>query len=120
MRVQSSLHGLLLGCWCSLMLLISAPLLLSTPNSIGLWLMQAVPLLITLPGLLRLDPRTLLWLGFLVQFYFVNGVLQVASAEPARRWLGGLTLVLCLTLFTAVIVAVRRARKIRHLNQPPE
>lgn len=121
MRVQSPLHGLLLGCWLGLMLLISAPLVLNTPASIGLWLMQAVPLLITLPGLLRLHSRTLLWLGFLVQFYFINGVLQASSALPVQRWLGALTLLLCLTLFTAVIVAVRSARKIKQLaNQKPQ
>ena len=117
MRVQSPLHGLLLGCWLGLMLLISAPLVLNATASIGLWLMQVVPLLITLPGLLRLHSRTLLWLGFLVQFYFINGVLQASSALPVQRWVGVLTLLLCLTLFTAVIVAVRSARKIKQLNQ---
>jgi uncharacterized membrane protein len=117
MQVQAPLHGVLLGCWLGLMLLISAPLFINTTASIGLWLMQAVPLLITLPGLLKLHSRTLLWLGFLIQFYFINGVLQVSSAAPAQRWLGALTLLLCLTLFTAVIVAVRSARKIKQLNQ---
>jgi len=116
MRVQSPLHGLLLGCWLGLMLLITAPLLLSTRASVGLWLMQALPLLITLPGLVKLHARTLLWLGFLVQFYFINGVLQIWGATPAQRWLGALTLLLCLGLFTAVIVAVRRARKIKQME----
>jgi uncharacterized membrane protein len=120
MRVQSPLHAVLLGCWLGLLLLISAPLALGNTASIGLWLMGSVPLLITLPGLLKLHVRTLLWLGFLVQFYFINGVLQVASATPALRWVGALTLLLCLMLFTAVIVTVRSARKIKQLNQPTE
>jgi uncharacterized membrane protein len=120
MQVQSPLHALLLGCWLGLMLLISAPLVLNATASIGLWLMQAVPLLIALPGLLKLHTRTLLWLGFLVQFYFINGVLQVSGATPAQKVLGALTLLLCLTLFTAVIVAVRSARKIKQLDNLTE
>jgi uncharacterized membrane protein len=111
--VQSPLQALLLGCWLGLLLLITTPLVLTTSASVGLWLMQAVPLLITLPGLLKRQTRTLLWLGFLVQFYFINGVLQASSAATAQRWIGALTLLLCLTLFTAVIVTVRSARKIQ-------
>jgi uncharacterized membrane protein len=51
------------------------------------------------------------WLGFLVLFYFLNGVLQAFSAAPLQRWLGALTLLLCLTLFTAVIVVIRRGKR---------
>lgn len=120
MQVQSPLHAVVLVCWLGLMLLVSAPLVLFSTTSTGLWLMQAVPLLITLPGLLKLQSRTLLWLGFLVQFYFINGVLQVSGAMPVQRWLGALTLLLCVTLFTTVIVAVRSARKIKQLDNPTE
>lgn len=116
MHVQSPLHGLLLGCWLGLLLALSAPLIFNSTASVGLWLMQALPLCITLPGLLKLQTRSLLWLGFLVQFYFINGVLQASSAVPLQRWLGAATLLLCLTLFTAVIVAVRRARKIKQME----
>jgi uncharacterized membrane protein len=116
MAVQSPLHALLLGCWLGLLLLVSAPLVLNATASVGLWLMQVVPLLITLPGLLKLQTRTLLWLGFLVQFYFINGVLQASGATPVQRWLGALTLLLCLGLFTAVIVVVRRTRKIKQME----
>lgn len=110
MIAQPSLHGVLLGCWLGLLLLITAPFALGAGTSIGFWLMQTVPLLLTLPGLLKLQSRALLWLAFLVMFYFVNGVLQVASAAPAQRWLGASTLVFCLTLFTTVIVVVRRRK----------
>lgn len=116
MQVQSPLHGLLLGCWFGLLLAISAPLAFYSTASVGLWLMQALPLFITLPGLLKLQSRSLLWLGFLVQFYFINGVLQASSAAPLPRWLGAMTLLLCVTLFTAVIVAVRSARKIKQME----
>jgi uncharacterized membrane protein len=117
MSAKFPLHRLLLACWLGLMLVLSAPLMLHDTASIGFWLMQIVPLLITLPGLIQRQIRSLLWLGFLVQFYFINGVLQAASAAPLQRGLGALTLLLCLTLFTAVIVAVRSTRKIKQLDQ---
>jgi uncharacterized membrane protein len=110
MPTKSPLHLLLLGCWAGLLLTLSAPLVLSETRSIGLWLMQVVPLLLTLPGVLKLRSRSLQWLAFLVLFYFLNGVLQASGAVPVQRWLGGLTLLLCLVVFTAVIVAVRRGR----------
>ncbi len=110
MPPKSPLHLLLLSCWLLLLLCVTAPLVLSETHSIGLWLMQAVPLLLTLPGVLKMHSRTLLWLAFLVLFCLLNGVLQVAGPLPVQRWLGALTLLLCLVLFTAVIVAVRRGR----------
>lgn len=110
---KSSLQCLLLGCCLALLLVFAAPFVVRDNASVGLWLMQSIPLLLTLPGLLKRASRALQWLGFLVLFYFTNGVLQAASAEPAQRWLGVITLLLCLALFTAVIVAVRSTRKIK-------
>jgi uncharacterized membrane protein len=89
-------------------------LLLASNASVGLWLMQCVPLLLTVPGLIQRQPRALQWLGFLVLFYFMNGILQAAGATPLQHWLGGLTVLLCVTLFAAVIVAIRGGRR------PPE
>jgi len=113
MQTHTALHWLILGCWLGLVLVLSAPLVFSPAASVGLWLMQIVPLLLTLPGLLRHRPRALQWLGFLVLFYFINGVLQASSAAPLQRGLGALTLLLCVTLFTAVIVAIRLARPLK-------
>ena len=114
MPITPFLHRLLIGCTVVLLLVFTAPLLFAANASIGLWLMQCVPLLLTLPGLVRRQPRALQWLGFLVLFYFMNGVLQAASAVPLQRWLGALTVLLCVALFTAVIVAVRGGRRPQH------
>ena len=111
MPVRVLLQRLLLGCWIGLALVLSAPLVFGTNASIGLWLMQIVPLPLTLPGLRRRQPRALQWLGFLVLFYFTHGVLQAASTLPMQRWLGILTLLLCVTLFAAVIVTLRIDRQ---------
>lgn len=120
MSAKSPLYSVILGCWLGLLLVLGAPLLVTPNASVGFWMMQTLPLLMTLPGIIRRNPRALLWLGFLVLFYILNGVLQVASGSPALRWLGVVTLLLCLTLFTAVIVAVRSSRKIKQLVNPTE
>lgn len=108
--MRPALQRILLACCGGLLLAFTAPLVLGTNASIGFWLMQVVPLLLTVPGVLQHNPRTLQWLGFLVLFYFLNGVLQAASATPLLRWLGMLTVLLCVTLFATVIVAVRSGR----------
>lgn len=113
MPISPALHRLLLGCVAALLLVFTVPLFAGDAASVGFWLMQCVPLLLTVPGLLRHRPRALQWLGFLVLFYFLNGVLQAASAVPLQQWLGVLTVLLCVTLFTAVIVAVRASRRPR-------
>jgi len=97
--------------WVLLLLLLSAPLLLSGTASIGSWLMACVPLLVTLPGLLRRHGRSLQWLCFLVLFYFTLGVLQAFSPDPRIHWLGLVTSFLCVLLFGAAIVNLRRWRQ---------
>jgi uncharacterized membrane protein len=119
MQQGSLVRLVMLVCWLGLVLVLSAPLLLRVllgdNASVGFWLMQIVPLLLILPGILKLGSRTLQWTGFLVLFYFTQGVLQIFSAQPLQRWLGALTLLFCLVLFTAVIVTMRRGKQL----QPP-
>jgi uncharacterized membrane protein len=97
--------------WVLLLLLLSAPLLLSATASIGSWLMACVPLLLTLPGLLHRHGRSLQWLCFLVLFYFTLGVLQAFSPDSRIHWLGLVTSFLCVLLFGAAIVNLRRWRQ---------
>ncbi|MEY4641897.1 MAG: hypothetical protein RLZZ227_1891 [Pseudomonadota bacterium] len=111
MRSTDSLHRVLSAGCVGLLATLTAPFFLIDNTSIGFWLMQIVPLLITLPGVFRRNPRALQWLGFLVLFYFLNAVLQVSSSLAPQRALGLVTLLLCLILFTAVIVAIRRGKR---------
>lgn len=104
---QPFIQLFLTGCWLALLVLLTAPLLLTDSASTGLWLMQCIPLLLTLPGLVRGNGRALQWLCFLVLFYFTQAILQLFSAVPALRWIGGLTALLCVVLFTAAIVSLR-------------
>jgi uncharacterized membrane protein len=90
-----------------LLVLFTIPLLSPGPSSVGLWLMQALPLLLLLPRLHLGTRRPLQWLGFLVLFYFAAAILQLFSSVPLQRWLGGLTVLCCLVMFTAAIVQLR-------------
>ena len=69
--------------------------------------MQAVPLLLTLPGLRLFKSRNLQWLGFLVLFYLLEGILQIYSALILLQIIGVLTTLVCFVLFIAVIVKLR-------------
>jgi uncharacterized membrane protein len=90
-----------------LLVLFTIPLLAPGPSSIGLWLMQVLPLLLLLPRLHLGSRRPLQWLGFLVLFYFTAAILQLFSPSALQRWLGGLTVLCCLVMFTAAIVRLR-------------
>lgn len=105
------LELVLAGSWLALLALLSLPLLVPGGTSPGLWLMAVVPLLLTLPGLLRRHSRSLQWLCFLVLFHFTLGILQAFSADLRIRWLGLGTSLLCVLLFTAAIVNLRHWRR---------
>ena len=114
---RSALDRLILLCWALQLGALSAPLLLDSNASIGFWLMQCLPWLLLLPGLLRGKPRSLQWLGFLVLFLFTIGVLQVFSPAPASRLLGTVTILLCAILFVAAIVSLRYQRRSAHSGE---
>jgi len=73
-----------------------------------IWLLQILPLLIFLPGMLSGRARSHAWLSFVILLYFVHGVLLAFSAE--RRWLGITEVILCSLLFIGLIVHIRRYR----------
>ena len=102
---------LLQGLSLCLLVLFTLPLVLPGASSIGWWLMQVLPLLLLLSHLHKGSRRTLQWLGFLVLFYFTAGVLQLFSPLLLQRWLGGLTVLACVMLFTAAIVLLRTGAK---------
>lgn len=117
---RSTLDRLILLCWALLLGTLSAPLLLDDNASIGFWLMQCLPWLLLLPGLLHGNPRSLQWLGFLVLFFFTVGILQVFSSVPTDRLLGLATILLCAILFAAAIVSLRhRRRRSTHSGESP-
>lgn len=80
---------------------------------IFLWLFRVLPLIIFLPGLRRGNLRTHAWLCFVVLLYFVHAV--TTAFVPGSMLYGIVSSLLCIALFTALVVYIRMARK--HLGQ---
>ena len=80
-----------------------------TPATPVIWLIQTLPLLIFLKGLLQNNLRTYAWMCFVVLLYFTHGVLL--AFDPPRRWLGVTEIVLCTIMFVAMILYIRQYRE---------
>lgn len=103
-----TLQRVILTCCMALLLLFLLPVF-AAGSSIGLLLMQSVPMIVVLPGLARNKPRNLQWLGFLVLFYLLNAILQIFTPLMLIRITGILSTLLCILLFTAVIVSLKKS-----------
>lgn len=108
--MRSMLHRLTLVCCAGLLLLFALPVFV-TGGSIGLWLMQSIPLLLTLPGLVRRKTRSRQWLGFLVLFYLLQAILQIFAPLRFTRVIGMFSALFCTLLFTAVIVSLKKQHR---------
>ena len=74
------------------------PLASEVPNLIW-FAIQVLPLLLVLPGVLRLNPRSYLFAILAAMLYFCHGVLQAVSVEDRAigLWEVGFSLALVLT-----------------------
>jgi len=73
---------------------------LASANTNLIWFgIQVLPLLLVLPGVLRLTPRSYLFAILAAMLYFCHGVLQAVSAEDRLigLWEVGFSLALVLT-----------------------
>ena len=77
------------------------------PTGRGTLALKVLPLLLPLPGLLRLRLRTYRAVSLFVWLYVAEGAVRAASDPGAGRWLGGVELALGLLLFAACAVHVR-------------
>lgn len=66
---------------------------------------ELLPLLLLLPGMLMGSARAHAWTCFVVNIYFIKGVL--AAFDPARALFGWLELLTSLGLFVAALLYVR-------------
>lgn len=73
-----------------------------------IWLVQTLPLLIFLPGILKGKARTYAWLSFVVLLYFIHGVLL--AFDEQRRWLGVIEVTLCVLMFVYLVLFIRNYR----------
>ena len=66
---------------------------------------QLVPLLLLAPGLVLGSARAHAWACFVVNIYFIQGVL--ATIDPARALFGALETIISLSLFCSALLYVR-------------
>lgn len=63
----------------TLLVVITISVPLRPAASVTVWLIQVVPLLLFLPGMLKKNWRTFIWLCFLLLLYFLVAVLNIFS-----------------------------------------
>ncbi len=63
------------------------------------WMMQSVPLLLTLPGLYRGERRARQWLGFILLFIVLVSITQTFNPQPILRMLAIASLLLAIAMF---------------------
>lgn len=77
------------------------------PTGRGTLAIKVLPLLVPLPGLLRLRLYTYRWLSLAVWLYAAEGAVRAASDRGASASLAAVELALALVLFAACCVHVR-------------
>ena len=82
---------------------------LAPVRSGGSWLaLKVLPLCFPVAGLLRHRMYTYRWVSLLVWLYFAEGAVRAFSDRGTGRWLAGIELLLCVVLFAACSVYVRK------------
>lgn len=78
------------------------------PTGSGTLALKVLPLLPCLGGLLRHRLLTYRWLSLLVWLYFLEGVVRASSDHGLSRALAGGEIALCLLIFSAGVLYIRR------------
>jgi uncharacterized membrane protein len=82
--------------------------LVLAPTGSGTLAVKVVPLALALPGLLRHRLYTYRWLSLLVWLYVAEGLVRSTTEGGVSRWLAVGELALCLAVFAAATVYIRR------------
>ena len=83
------------------------------PTGTGTLALKVVPLLPALPGLWQGRLYTYRWLSLLVWLYFTEGVVRAVTDPGLSATLAAVQVLLCLLLFTACVLQVRRHLRLR-------
>ncbi|XVJ70195.1 MAG: DUF2069 domain-containing protein [Rhizobacter sp.] len=78
--------------------------------------LKVLPLCIPLAGLLKNRMYTYRWVSLFIWFYFIEGVMRAVGDVGISRWLAGVEVLLCLSLFAACAVHVRW--RLKHPTTP--
>lgn len=79
-----------------------------------LWALRVIPLAIFLPGLRQRSPRVAAWLSFAILLYFIHAV--TTAFVPGEAVYGTLYALLCMAVFTSVVLWIREMRKHYHIT----
>ncbi len=77
------------------------------PTGTGTLALKVLPLVFTLPGLMRCRMQTYRWVSLLIWLYFTEGVVRATSDRGAGAPLAIIEIALCLLLFGACAAHVR-------------
>jgi len=77
------------------------------PTGSGTLAIKALPLLLPLPGLVRLRLYTYRWTSLLVWLYVAEGAVRATSDGGLGAWLGGVEVALAIAIFLACATHVR-------------
>jgi uncharacterized membrane protein len=83
------------------------------PTGSGTLALKVVPLLPALPGLWLGRLYTYRWLSLLAWLYFTEGVVRAVTDPGLSATLAAVQVLLCLLLFTACVLQVRRHLRLR-------
>jgi len=83
------------------------------PTGSGTLALKVVPLLAALPGLWLGRLYTYRWLSLLLWLYFTEGVVRAVTDPGLSARLAAAQVLLCLLLFTACVLQVRRHLRLR-------
>ena len=90
------------------LLLLVWNLLYANLHGARIWVIASIelaPLLLVTPGMLLGSARVHAWACFMMNLYFIKGVL--AWIDPARAWLGAAETLLSVTLFISALLYTR-------------
>lgn len=107
-RVKLSRSVSLASFTCLAVLLIAWNLVFADLHGARIWVVvgiQLIPLLLVAPGMISGSPRAHAWTCFIVNIYFIQGVL--AAIDPGRMIYGWLEAIISLTLFISALLYTR-------------
>ena len=81
----------------------------NTHKFLPAWLLQTVPLLMLLPGVLVKRYRSYSWVCFLMLLYFSSFVVQVYT--DYTQWIDWLGLMLSIIIFISAMIASRQLQR---------
>lgn len=111
-------RAVFLASYVALLLLFTAMNIFTADGSIKLWLVQTLPLLIFIPGLIQQRFRTYSWICFVILLYFTWSVVNVMS--PFINWTDIVVVTLSVVIFITAMMASRWLQYWQYYQRQPK